>query len=63
MSRTGGMLRRLTTGFYVYLFSYAWSPDSRYLVFTASDDHNTTIHSFTYDLNTNKLTKLVLTHK
>jgi len=63
MNRTGGMMRRLTTGYYVYLFSYPWSPDSRYLVFTASDDHNTTIHSFTYDLNTSKLTKLILTHK
>ena len=63
MDRTGARMRRLTTGFHVYMFSYAWSPDTRLLVFTASEGDNITVYSYTYDLNTNKLAKLVLTNK
>jgi Tol biopolymer transport system component len=60
VNRDGTGMRRLTTGLAVRLFSYAWSPDSRHLVFSASDDGNKTVHVFTYDLNTNRLKKLTI---
>lgn len=62
LNRDGTGERRLTTGFSSHLFSYAWSPDSRYLVFSASADRDDRAHIFTFDLNTNILRKLVITH-
>jgi Tol biopolymer transport system component len=63
MNRYGMNVRRLTEDFIVSLFSYAWSPNSQHLVFTASDDQNQTIDLFRYDLNTNMLRKLAVSRE
>mgnify|MGYP001172697608 FL=1 len=63
LNRDGSGLRRVTTGLAVRLFSYAWSPDSRRLVFSASDDGNMTVHTFTYDLDGHALRKIVVARK
>jgi Tol biopolymer transport system component len=60
LGRDGSTLRRLTNGLDVRLFSYAWSPDSRRLVFSASDDGGASTHLFTYDLITGVLRSLVI---
>ncbi len=54
--------RRITTGFAVRLFSYAWSSDSKRLVFSASEGAGPTANTFIYDIEANVLNKLTITH-
>lgn len=61
--RNGVVARRITTGFVVFLHSYAWSRDSRYLVFNATNDNWQTTSFFTFDLETGFLSKLVIKRK
>lgn len=60
LDRHGSFNRRITNNFNVYLFSYAWSPDSKRLVFNASDDQNSSTSFFILDLRTNSTSKLVI---
>jgi Tol biopolymer transport system component len=60
LDRHGNFDRRITNGFNVYLFNYAWSPDSHRLVFVASDDFNNTTSLFVFDLRTNSRLKLAI---
>ena len=61
VNRQGSLITRLTQDFNVFLFSYAWSPDSQRLVFNATDDHWHTSSFFTYDFQSNTLKKLIIT--
>jgi WD40 repeat protein len=62
LNRQNKTEQRLTTGLSVRLFSYAWSADSKRLVFSASDGASGSINTFTYNLETNALRKLTITH-
>lgn len=58
LNHEGILSRRITNAFNVY--DYAWSADSKRIVFSASDDQNSTTSFFVFDLRTNTTSKLVI---
>lgn len=63
MDQEGGNTQRVTTGFNVDLLSYAWSPDSKHLVFNATNDQSERTTTFIYDVDTHSVKRLNIKRK
>jgi Tol biopolymer transport system component len=62
MNRDGTNVKQITNGIKIFWSPYAWSPDSKRLVFAGTDDQYKTIRVFVADLTVGKLKKLNVTH-